>query len=621
MSMILAQTLTPSDLAFPTVAGLTNNADAVHRVMEIGGTPAGSGATFSITNATHACIAWSTPANHLNLRAWGTDNVVVPINITTANMNMTLARVIVRRVNSTGTLQATLADVSYTDSIGATGVISKTLAVSAQGAAATDRLQVVVAFATGNTMPQSFGVTSNQDVTAPLAINLTQSAFRFRNDDGSESAASWKAAQNTATTIAVGERFRLRVREESAGAGSEPRVWRWSPTTDLTVNTRYSVASGGQMSLTPIYGDGGTEEAQAQSFKAPNYAATVVEVSVADSRFGTVADLIYVDIVQALGDAPLSRAIIDPMNVPSVIPMPFAELAANTTYFLRISRSGTRNTNNYFRAVYRTDSDLVPGEGRYQKDNGTWSYLNTSDMVATIKVQRIVSWQPVAAQGATAKVRFANSTHLTDATSTTQQLTGDGTFAAGLIYESGHGTATGPGASGASEHEAVLELVSGQVSVGESLMFQLVRGTDTSYTTYSQYPNLTASAASNNAVATAALTLPALTSSSGATMLAPVTSAVTAQLPALTSSASANAIVPSLSGFLIPDGDLSASNVFTSTGSYFGAVNESLDALDAHYIQNATAAPAEVKFTLSNVPSNFDSLTGNLVLKLRARKV
>jgi len=51
-----------------------------------------------------------------------------------------------------------------------------------------------------------------------LTANLVQSAFRFRNDDGSETTATWKAALNTNVTQAVDEVFRLRLaRTETAG--------------------------------------------------------------------------------------------------------------------------------------------------------------------------------------------------------------------------------------------------------------------------------------------------------------------------------------------------------------------------------------------------------------------
>lgn len=43
------------------------------------------------------------------------------------------------------------------------------------------------------------------------AVEFETEAYRFRNDDGSETTATWKAAQDTDITIGKGENFRLRV--------------------------------------------------------------------------------------------------------------------------------------------------------------------------------------------------------------------------------------------------------------------------------------------------------------------------------------------------------------------------------------------------------------------------
>ena len=47
-----------------------------------------------------------------------------------------------------------------------------------------------------------------EEATAPI---LDQEGFRFRNDDGSEAAATWKAAQDTNIILTAEEAFRLRV--------------------------------------------------------------------------------------------------------------------------------------------------------------------------------------------------------------------------------------------------------------------------------------------------------------------------------------------------------------------------------------------------------------------------
>jgi len=45
---------------------------------------------------------------------------------------------------------------------------------------------------------------------AALTAFLTQHSFRFREDDDSEAAATWKAALNTAINLGAGNTFRLR---------------------------------------------------------------------------------------------------------------------------------------------------------------------------------------------------------------------------------------------------------------------------------------------------------------------------------------------------------------------------------------------------------------------------
>jgi hypothetical protein len=59
---------------------------------------------------------------------------------------------------------------------------------------------------------------SGVEVLVP-ATSLEQEGFRFRNDDGSESAASWAAAQDTGITAAAGSARRLRMLTDNSGQG------------------------------------------------------------------------------------------------------------------------------------------------------------------------------------------------------------------------------------------------------------------------------------------------------------------------------------------------------------------------------------------------------------------
>lgn len=76
--------------------------------------------------------------------------------------------------------------------------------------------------------------------------SFTQVTARARNDDGSESAATWKAAQGTDVTIAVDANFRYRFRIDETAA----RSW-----TSLTWNLYYSLNGGAYTAVgaaTPI---------------------------------------------------------------------------------------------------------------------------------------------------------------------------------------------------------------------------------------------------------------------------------------------------------------------------------------------------------------------------------
>lgn len=59
-------------------------------------------------------------------------------------------------------------------------------------------------FRTGRTL----AITRTKAV-APLSYE--QEGFRFRNDDGSETTATWKDTQDTSVTLAANSEFRLRV--------------------------------------------------------------------------------------------------------------------------------------------------------------------------------------------------------------------------------------------------------------------------------------------------------------------------------------------------------------------------------------------------------------------------
>jgi len=68
-----------------------------------------------------------------------------------------------------------------------------------------------------------------------MPFRLSQVAFRGRNDDGSESAATWKAAQDTNWAQLVEVPLRVRFRMDETGG----TAW-----TNKTFNLRYSLNGG-----------------------------------------------------------------------------------------------------------------------------------------------------------------------------------------------------------------------------------------------------------------------------------------------------------------------------------------------------------------------------------------
>ncbi len=61
------------------------------------------------------------------------------------------------------------------------------------------------------------GIASSEAFGTPSVFAVVQDSFRFRNDDGSESGATWKASEDTDATANSNENFRLRVQVDTAG--------------------------------------------------------------------------------------------------------------------------------------------------------------------------------------------------------------------------------------------------------------------------------------------------------------------------------------------------------------------------------------------------------------------
>ena len=76
--------------------------------------------------------------------------------------------------------------------------------------------------------------------TDPVAF-LDQDSYRFRNDDGSETTATWIQAINTNATLAVNTTYRLRMLVQNATAGA---------ISDVDLEWQYNLASAGWVDIT-----------------------------------------------------------------------------------------------------------------------------------------------------------------------------------------------------------------------------------------------------------------------------------------------------------------------------------------------------------------------------------
>jgi hypothetical protein len=115
------------------------------------------------------------------------------------------------------------------DVLGVTFTQSGSWAVRANSAASPSMIGVLVDQTVSATGTYNPAVTVNTAepwcgvgiaVTAPPAAGYVQNSYRFRNDDGSESAASWVAAEGAAVTLPLNTNVRLRAQVDTTGTPS-----------------------------------------------------------------------------------------------------------------------------------------------------------------------------------------------------------------------------------------------------------------------------------------------------------------------------------------------------------------------------------------------------------------
>jgi len=461
---------------------LHTNAVAVKLVPNAtGSASAATSWTHPAANTALVYAALLTDADLLDFHTWATGDWIVPVNVTTANMNLRVDLVYVCRLNAAGDSQETLKSINPDQTLGSTGVINFALAgVSAASYSPGDRIGIYLQVRNTTTMTQTLGITFNQSVFTSITPPVwTQTDYRVRNDDGNESAATWKADANTAVSHPRGSLVRVRARVSNTGVGSSAFGWQYAEKVDTAPVDIY--AGPFATNTLFLYGGGDEREAYAQSFVTPASARPITRVDIKLRRSGTPTDDIYVDVVSALDGSPLLRITQAAASVSTAATTYTYDLdgsvvlSASTTYFLRVTRSGAKDTANRV-DVY---SGGWSGGARelWQKDGGSWANLGATSGIGGAVVSQLPepTWSPLPAQAAgSVPVRYANSTHLTDQAATTQQI-GSGTFAAGRIYEAAHtATVTFTGA-GSTELEAVVEVVDPTAAISNVIDFRVVR--------------------------------------------------------------------------------------------------------------------------------------------------
>lgn len=145
-----------------------------------------------------------------NLTSYAAGDYVVRLNVTTANMNLTITQVEVLKGSSTCSGLTVIADTgAISQSLASTGVLSWTIAGSSATALTTDKLIVRLNVSNGAMSAQSFGITPNQLFDTPLVAPAdtgvgSAAGTGTATGTGASTAASTASATGTGTATGVG---------------------------------------------------------------------------------------------------------------------------------------------------------------------------------------------------------------------------------------------------------------------------------------------------------------------------------------------------------------------------------------------------------------------------------
>ena len=177
MAMIFTQTDSPGSACVGNTemvacSGLTAGFPVGYTAINctVGGT-AGTGVddptVASSATAAEVALKLDVPAG----TSWDAGDYTVRMNVTTANMNLTISSIYLCRVDSACTNQATIGSATgLSISLASTGVVSQVVTGSAQTPSVGDFILIVLGLTNGAMSSQQVVFTQDQNIDTPLSV-------------------------------------------------------------------------------------------------------------------------------------------------------------------------------------------------------------------------------------------------------------------------------------------------------------------------------------------------------------------------------------------------------------------------------------------------------------------
>jgi len=170
MSFSLVQKSSDSDLTTPACDGLP---DEFIKQMD-GDTGTATNITISIAKSATECLKFVVSSGILRKLDWEKGTFTWRLKVVTANANLSIIEVVLRRVSSTGTVKSTKSSGTLSVSLGTTGVKSGDIlwedeSLNPSGKDMMDRLEVVYKIKNSKTTAQTAAIETNVEVlTTPI---------------------------------------------------------------------------------------------------------------------------------------------------------------------------------------------------------------------------------------------------------------------------------------------------------------------------------------------------------------------------------------------------------------------------------------------------------------------